>query len=414
MPGIDPLSHFQVFAAFTAFNLASPDLSPVSRNRSPHARYAASCSRYLGPASVSPAEPAPVSSVALAPVSPVELTPVSPDLRPFASAIAAVHNWRYGKPDRSGSAWQALSDALDTLFSSEERCAGLLFRARWPRGFRCPACRHPKAFVIRTRRLPLFECCRCRRQTSVTSGTIMERSRTPLTSWFKALFLLSQPCGINAKQLSGLISVTYKTAWLIAHKIRHAMGRNEEGRLLRGLVKIHPVRYGYTGYHDAGHPLWLGVSVAKGRIVEIRCRQPAPEHVDANRNIRKEGWWAFCGRHVHPRAIVTPPERLKYGKDRMVPALVALGAAIGQWLNRTFGGIGAKHLQRYLDEYCFRINVHNRGEPVMERLLQGCARTGALTYRELIRRRPVLIAPWKAKGMPKNRWQGQHLKMWSL
>lgn len=274
------------FPAFAAFNLTDPELSGFP-DRSPPVRAPAPFGRHPAPAS------APFDS------------------RHFASAIAAMHRWRYGPPAGSRRAWQALSDALRALFASEAHCADMLFRVRWPRGFRCPACRHREACVIRSRRLPLFECRRCRRQTSLTSGTIMERSRTPLTAWFKALFLLSQPCGISAKQLAALLGVTYKTAWLIAHKIRHAMRCGKEDRLLGGLVKIRHMHYGYEDYPGAGHPLWFAASVEQDRIVQIRCQQPAPEHVNANRNIRPEGLWTFLARHVDRRATVTPPEELK-------------------------------------------------------------------------------------------------------
>ncbi|WP_350340519.1 transposase [Paenibacillus hexagrammi] len=59
-------------------------------------------------------------------------------------------------------------------FSSEAICADALFRLKWPDGFRCPRCENSSFYVVKTRRIPLYECQKCRHQTTVTSGTIME------------------------------------------------------------------------------------------------------------------------------------------------------------------------------------------------------------------------------------------------
>lgn len=121
---------------------------------------------------------------------------------------------------------------------SEQDCMLALYKSKWPDGFRCPRCAHHEAYRIATRKLPLFECKNCRTQTSLIAGTIMEGTRTPLSSWFLAISLLAAPNGINAKQLARTISVTYKTAWLICHKIRHAMRCAEQKSLLTGVVRI--------------------------------------------------------------------------------------------------------------------------------------------------------------------------------
>ncbi|TVY11929.1 transposase [Paenibacillus cremeus] len=92
------------------------------------------------------------------------------------------------------------------LFGTEEACADYLFHAKWPDGFSCPRCGSHHAYKTATRRLPLFECAHCRHQTSLTAGTIFENSRTALTKWFLALYLVSQlETGISAVALSEAI-----------------------------------------------------------------------------------------------------------------------------------------------------------------------------------------------------------------
>ncbi|WP_274436460.1 IS1595 family transposase [Alicyclobacillus sp. ALC3] len=103
---------------------------------------------------------------------------------------------------------------------------------RWKEGFTCPKCNHPEAILVHAthrrdadRRVPLFECKQCHRQTSVTSGTIFHKTKTPLYKWFLAIYLASNDKrGVSAKTLQRHISVSYDTVWNMLHKIRHAMG----------------------------------------------------------------------------------------------------------------------------------------------------------------------------------------------
>jgi transposase-like protein len=83
-------------------------------------------------------------------------------------------------------------------FNSEEACADYLFQIKWPHGFVCPRCHHHDYYKMTTRRLPLYECAHCHHQASLTVGTVMEGSRTPLQKWFIAFYRLSQPHSINA------------------------------------------------------------------------------------------------------------------------------------------------------------------------------------------------------------------------
>lgn len=62
-------------------------------------------------------------------------------------------------------------------FATEEACHDHLFRMKWPHGFKCPKCGHDQAYEIKTRRLPLYECAQCKRQTTVTVGTIFEKTK---------------------------------------------------------------------------------------------------------------------------------------------------------------------------------------------------------------------------------------------
>ena len=100
-------------------------------------------------------------------------------------------------------------------FPNDESCAVFLFERRWRDGFVCPSCGERRAALLKTRSR-LYECLVCGRQTSVTAGTIMHRSKLPLTAWFWAAHLMTTHSnGMSARQLEDQLGVTYKTAWLL-------------------------------------------------------------------------------------------------------------------------------------------------------------------------------------------------------
>ncbi|WP_420805797.1 transposase, partial [Cohnella thermotolerans] len=108
-------------------------------------------------------------------------------------------------------------------FHSDDACREHLFQIRWPNGFCCPKCEHDAFYFLESRKL--YQCTRCKHQVSVTAGTIMHKSRTPLLTWFWAIFLVAHDKrGVSAVFLSRELEISYPTAWLMLHKIRKAMG----------------------------------------------------------------------------------------------------------------------------------------------------------------------------------------------
>ena len=76
-----------------------------------------------------------------------------------------------------------------TFYGTEKQCFNALVNWRWPDGFICPSCGHHKYCLLNTRRL--FQCHRCHQQTSVTAGTIFEKTKLPLTKWFLGIYFIS-------------------------------------------------------------------------------------------------------------------------------------------------------------------------------------------------------------------------------
>ncbi len=120
----------------------------------------------------------------------------------------------------------------DPMFTDKNIAREYLERSRWANGVYCPHCggtEKCKRLSGKSHRPGLFQCGDCRKQFSVTVGTVFEQSKVPLNKWLLATFLMaSSKKGISAHQLHRTIGVTYKTAWFMFHRIREAM-RSENG-----------------------------------------------------------------------------------------------------------------------------------------------------------------------------------------
>lgn len=110
------------------------------------------------------------------------------------------------------------------MFATEEACVEYLSHVRWPDGFVCPACGCSTGWP--TARGTIF-CGGCQRQTSLTAGTILHKTRQSLRAWFLAMWLVcTQKTGLSAKGLQRELGMSsYQTAWLMLQKLRQAMVR---------------------------------------------------------------------------------------------------------------------------------------------------------------------------------------------
>jgi transposase-like protein len=122
-------------------------------------------------------------------------------------------------------------------FATEEACQRYLAACRWPEGFNCPRCGHGNAYELLKQRR--YQCGKCRYQVSLTSGTILHRTKIPLSDWFWAVYLMTtDKRGVSALLLQRQLGLTcYETAWMMLHKLRRAMV-NAAREPLRGEVEV--------------------------------------------------------------------------------------------------------------------------------------------------------------------------------
>ncbi|MBN3525303.1 transposase [Paenibacillus apiarius] len=266
-------------------------------------------------------------------------------------------------------------EELQRHFHTESACVPFLYKLKWPEGFVCPRCQHTHTYVIRTRRLPLYECRVCRHQTSLIAGTVMEGSRTSLQKWLTAFWLVSRSdIGINAVRLSSIIEVTYKTAWLMLHKIRTAISRADIERPLAGLVHGFVAFYGRHSsrqFNPRECPLIVAESVTSdGQTGELKMKLVDPTHLSDNLLFRSD-CEHFAELHLAKTATETSIIRHNCRIRRNSPLYQSFKRA-WQWMNDTFHGIGAKYLQTYLDEFCFRFNTSRHHTSAWEQLVCLC------------------------------------------
>ena len=122
-------------------------------------------------------------------------------------------------------------------FATEESCQRYLAACRWPDGFICPRCGHGKAYELLNQRR--HQCCKCRYQVSLTSGTVLHRTKIPLTHWFWTAYLMTtDKRGVSALLVQRQLGLTcYETAWMMLHKLRRAMV-NAAREPLRGEIEV--------------------------------------------------------------------------------------------------------------------------------------------------------------------------------
>ena len=298
-------------------------------------------------------------------------------------------------------------------FATEEACLGYLERLRWPQGFVCPRC-GVAAQPYRSSRARLM-CRSCSTQSTVTAGTIFEKTRTPLRVWLAAAwYLTNQKHGVSALGLQRVLGLgSYQTAWAMLHRLRRAMVRPERERL-SGIVEVdetflsisdreRPVARGRgKGRKSQTHQTLVVIAVELhepkgfGRLRLERIQNDSTEQVipfvlaniEPGSQVRTDGSAAYRDLadlgYLHQRTV-------HLGSD--VPAHVSMvgvhrvAALVKRWVLGTHqGAVQPAHLDAYLDEFVFRFNrraSRSRGL-LFYRLLQQAVVTDPLTYRGVV------------------------------
>jgi hypothetical protein len=289
-------------------------------------------------------------------------------------------------------------------FPDDAACLEYLASVRWPDGFVCPACGGRDAW--RTGK-GLWMCQDCGRKTSLTAGTIFHRTRTPLSSWFAAIwFVTSQKNGISAQGLQRVLGFgSYETAWAWMHKLRRAMVRPDRDQLA-GVVEVDQtfvggVSTGRLGGSSTKVPVMVAVEKVNGgrrlgrvrleiaerpatlELVEFAQRMVLPGstiRTDGAQMMRRLGKLGYT--HTYVTGYNAPDP------TAVLPGVHLVASLLKRWLTGTLHYAVADHqLGYYLDEYTFRFNrrtARSRGL-LFYRLLQQAVNTDPQPLRTLLK-----------------------------
>lgn len=269
---------------------------------------------------------------------------------------------------------------------SEFQCVEALFKARWPDGFRCPRCSYAHYSVIKSRKYPLYVCASCRHQTSVTAGTVFHGTRTPLRMWFRAMIWLVEEA--TSVELSDVLGVTYKTAWLIGHKLRDALTQEANEQYLSGVVAVTGGIYGWRRASSSlvmeptDQPVAIGGTMEGDEEVrEIKMEHLNKRVAGSSRLISRNAQMTFSDFHVseHAKVVRAFPY---FGMNKLAPLSAALMHTL-RWFDHKLQGIGPKHLQAYLNHQSFVFNIAKKDSKVVPYMLRLCAISDRITYRKI-------------------------------
>ena len=290
------------------------------------------------------------------------------------------------------------------MFPDDATCAAFLARLRWPEGFICPACKIASTPWNESR--GRIACPICRQQASVSTGTIFDKTRTPLTTWFEAAWHVSSAKnGMSAKILERTIGTSYQVVWMMLQRFRVAMV-NADRKQLSGDVEVDET---FAGGEEHGGKRGRGTTKSIV-VIAVEIRQPkgfgrvrmrhipdasgesllpfVREVVAPGSVVRTDGWSGYNGLpdYGYTQDILVLSSSGDPAHVSM-PGVHRVASLLKRWLLGTHqGSVLSNHLQSYLEEFTFRFNrrtSRSRGL-VFRRLLEQAVVTGPVTQADII------------------------------
>ena len=287
--------------------------------------------------------------------------------------------------------------AFQKTFPDEAACVAYLEAIRWPKGFTCPQCHSTEKPYRFAERPTVFRCRQCKRDVSLTAGTVMERTHMPLLIWFWSAYLIaSQSPGMSALQLQRQLGIaSYETAFAMLHKLRAGLVNPDRSKIGTGYVvevdecllggrtrgEGHGVHHKATVVgaverrigegnrkrlveHEAGIPVMGNLYAGRLRLQLLagdrNWKEIGPfvrRNIAPGTTIRTDGWQGY-----------NPLTGMGYGHDAVVlhgspeaaeghlPMIHIVFGNLKKWILGTHHGVSQQHLQAYLNEFVFRFN----------------------------------------------------------
>jgi transposase-like protein len=273
------------------------------------------------------------------------------------------------------------NNLLNQKYLNDELAAqDFLIKFRWPNGIiTCAHCQAEGAYRLQVKNVKriVLKCRKCRKQFSATVGTIFEDSHIPLNKWFMAMHLMcSSKKGMSAHQLHRMLGVTYKSAWFMAHRIRHGLTQWANVAPLGGIVECDET---YIGGREEGRgmtankvPVFALVqrggavrSMVMPRVTAKNLQAAVRTNVERSAKIMTDSYIGYKGLdkdYAH--------ESVNHAEKEYVRGNVHTNTVEGYFslLKRgiigTYHHVSEKHLHRYLAEFDFRYNARKDSDEV--------------------------------------------------
>jgi transposase-like protein len=285
---------------------------------------------------------------------------------------------------------------------NEEQARDYLESIRWPNGPVCPHCQGTNAAKLegKSTRPGLYKCKtkECRKQFTVTVGTIFERSHIPLRQWVIAFHMMcASKKGVSAHQIHRNVGCTYKTAWFMCHRIRHAMKQGPMAEKMTGVVEADETYVG--GKNRPGSKNGRGTKkdpvfalVERGgevrahaipRITADTLRPHIEANVDKSATLMTDENKSYIklGRQFARHGVIKHKDKTYVKGDVTTNTIEGFFSLIKRGVYGTFHQVSAEHLQRYVDEFAFRYNHRKTDDGKRREAALRAAEGKRLTYR---------------------------------
>lgn len=257
-----------------------------------------------------------------------------------------------------------------------------LAQIRWPEGPVCVHCQSKKVYTLnvagKSQRVVL-KCATCRKQFSATVGTIFERSHIPLNKWFMAFQLMSSSKkGMSAHQLHRMLNITYKSAWFLAHRIRHVMKQTPFGGKLGGIVEADEAYIGGKSHirgrgADKKIPVFALVerggkvrSFTMPLVTSVNLKRAIHEHVEKSATLMTDELAGYkkIGKEFADHQTVNHSKKEYVRGTASTNTVEGYFSLLKRGLTGTYHHVSARHLHRYLDEFNFRYNARTVNDAI--------------------------------------------------
>lgn len=278
---------------------------------------------------------------------------------------------------------------------TNEQAREMIEKIRWADGIFCPHCGTigeyykltPKEGSKRPVREGVYKCKACRKQFTVTVGTIFEGSHIKLGKWLAVIHLMcASKKGVSAHQIHRMFGITYKSAWFMLHRIRHAMGMDEPQDKLNGTVEadetyIGGKRRGKRGRGSENKSIVFSLVERDGKVRSQKVQNVTgknlkgiiKKNVTEQSTIMTDDFRSYKGldNDFQNHHIINHSSKVYVNGNIHTNTIEGFFSLLKRGVNGIFHHISEQHLNLYLNEFDFRYN--NRKVSDIERTLLAIA-----------------------------------------